>query len=635
MPSSSAAPIHPCILALDVRGGYFDALHISFAPHMTCIFGGKGSGKTTLFEMLRFALFGSMLARGDTVRSLLRKNLGTGVVRVTFQTRHGVRYVAERGLKDERPRFFSEEGAPAKLAPDAFPIEVYGQDEIESVGGDRASQLALLDRLAGDELSPLLAEIAAVTERMERGAEALLTLEGEIAGLESDASEARAIEEQLKPLLAATGADAEILKTAHAAKGVRGRERQTLIAALAALAAVRTDAETFAALARKKLGGVVPPELRESPNADLFLRLEQDLASVAGAFEVLVTGGLQRIDGASKSLTDIQAKLAALHAKDDGAYDALLSRQKEDHIKTGERARLQERHAVVAAAIPLLEERMRRHAELRREQDVLAARLVELRDLSGAVRKRLEATVNAALEAQGVRVQVRQAMQLEAYRAYLREPFKTITSDQPKWLVERVSRIRPEDLVAIVRTQDVELLLQKADLKTAERAAQVIGVLTPNKHLYALQAIPIDDEAVISVKHGEEWKDTVECSPGQRCGAILPILLLQGDTPLLIDQPDDNVEPDFMCNVILPRVGALRGARQFVFVTHHANVPVIARAEEVVFITSNGRSAQRHAHGGVRVMKEWILSKLEGGEAAFATRRRLYEGPADGPGAEE
>lgn len=159
--------LFPRLLSLEVRGGYFDGLHVAFASHVTCIFGGKGSGKTTLFEILRFGLFGSILARSDTVRSLLRKNFGTGSVRVTFETKHGVRYVAERGLKDEQPRFFTEEGAPAKLAPDAFPIEAYGQDEIENVGANRESQRELLDRLAGEEVRPVLAEIAQVTERLE------------------------------------------------------------------------------------------------------------------------------------------------------------------------------------------------------------------------------------------------------------------------------------------------------------------------------------------------------------------------------------------------------------------------------------------------------------------------------------
>jgi hypothetical protein len=147
----------------------------------------------------------------------------------------------------------------------------------------------------------------------------------------------------------------------------------------------------------------------------------------------------------------------------------------------------------------------------------------------------------------------------------------------------------------------------------------------PTARLYALEAASIDDVAIIELLHGEEWKDTVECSPGQRSGAILPILLLEGDAPLLVDQPDDNVDPDFMCSVILPRIASLRGARQFMFVTHHANVPVLSGAEQIVLISSNGKNASVQAEGKVSAMTPWLVTKLEGGQRAFDTRRETYE----------
>ena len=214
-----------------------------------------------------------------------------------------------------------------------------------------------------------------------------------------------------------------------------------------------------------------------------------------------------------------------------------------------------------------------------------------------------------------------------AYHALLREAFQEITSGQPKWLVERITRLRPDELVAIVRAQATAELVEKAGLKkNPERAAQAIAALTPTARIYALEAVAIDDEATIELLHGTVWKDTTECSPGQRSGAILPILLLGGDWPLLIDQPDDNVDPDFMCNAILPRIAALKGARQFVFVSHHANVPVLAGAEQIALIASDGKSASVQAQGQVRpddaVDRE---QKLEGGQSAFETRRRTYE----------
>jgi hypothetical protein len=619
----SPSSAHPRLLFVEILGGYLDGLRIELAPHSTCLIGGKGCGKTTVFEMIRFGLGAASLAGKDSVRSLLKKNLGAGTVRVGFETKHGVRYVAERKLADEAPRFYTlEGGAPAKLAPGAIAVEAYGQDEIERVGEDRSSQRGLLDRLAGDALAPHVAEIAQIVERLRKGADVLLGLEAEITALESGAAE-----EQLAPLLAATGEDAALVARAHVDKGVRGREKQAVASTGTVLGEVRVAAESFATTARKKLAAIVPPEARTGANAALFAELEVELAGVGGAIEELVRGVARQVDQAGSAHARIRDRLAAAHAEQDARYDALLARQKEDQARTDERTRLQDRHAVVAGAVPLLEERSRLHAALRREQDALAARLVEVCDRRSAARTRTEEKHRAALAKDGVRIVVKVDAQTDEYRAYLREVFGPITGGQPKWLLDRIApALGPHELVALVRAQDKAALIDRAGLaKHADRAAEVIAALTPNKHLYALQAIAIDDEAVIETLHGTVWKDTVECSPGQRSGAILPILLLDGDAPLLIDQPDDNVDPDFMCTAILPRIASLRGARQFVFVTHHANVPVLSGAEKVVLLESDGTKAGLKAEGAVGGMKRWIVVKLEGGEGAFEKRKRTYE----------
>jgi DNA repair exonuclease SbcCD ATPase subunit len=625
---ASARP--PRLLFLEVSGGYFDGLRVAFAGHATCIIGGKGCGKSTLFEMIRFGLYDyRLLASSSLAYKLLKKNLGTGTIRISFETRHGVRYVAERTLKDEQPRFKTLDGEPAKLAPDVFPVAAYSQDEIEEVGATRESQLAVLDRLAGEELAPIALEIAELTASLADSQKVLLELEAEMATLESQSSETRAIEEQLKPLVAGSGSDGPRLEKAHAERALRNRESQALTTASALLTDARKSVLDLAHSLPKKLGAVLPGDVRQGPHAGLFGRVTEQLAGVSGAFEDMVAMTLRRIDKAAASLAGEATELAASHAAHDESYQALLARQNEDQALAADRARLQERHAEVCGAIPVLEERARRHAELRKAHDATAERLVELREQRTRVRVATQDAINAALEAKGVTVKVNALKRQDAYRAFLREAFAPITGNQAKWLVEKIASLSPDQLVEIVRMRDEKRLIAKANLgRTQERAAQVIGVLSSNGQIYALQSMPVDDEVIIQVLDGI-WKDTVECSPGQRSGAALSLLLQRGDLPLLVDQPDDNVDPDFMCNVVLRRVGELRGARQFVFVTHHANVVVLSRAEQIAFLVSSGVCAHLQADGDVAKMRKWIVSKLEGGTDAFETRRKAYESEAN------
>jgi hypothetical protein len=621
----------PRLLFLEVTGGYFDGLRVVFAGHTTCIIGGKGCGKSTLFEMIRYGLYDyRLLANSSVAYKLLKKNLGAGTIRIGFETRHGVRYVAERTLKDEQPRFKTLDGKEAKLAPDVFPVAAYSQDEIEGVGETRESQLAVLDRLAGEELAPIALEIADLTASLADSQKVLLELEAEMATLESQSSETRAIEEQLKPLVAGSGADGVRLEKEHAARALRNRESQALTTAGALLVDARKSVLDLAHSLPKRLGAVLPGDVRQGPHAALFGRVTEQLAGVSGAFEDMVAMTLRRIDKAAAALAEETTELAASHATHDEAYQALLARQNEDAAFAAERARLQERHAEVCGAIPVFEERARQHAELRKAYDAKAERLVELREQRTKVREATKDASNAALEPKGVRVRVNALQRQDAYRAFLREAFAPITGNHAKWLVEKIASLSPDQLAEIVRMRDEKRLIAKANLsRTQERAAQVIGALSSNAQLYALQSMRVDDEVIVEVLDGI-WKDTVECSPGQRSGAALSLLLQRGDLPLLVDQPDDNVDPDFMCNVVLKRIGDLRGARQFLFVTHHANVVVLSRAEQIAFLVSSGVCAHLQADGDVAKMKEWIVKKLEGGKAAFEARRKAYEGDEKG-----
>lgn len=88
-------------------------------------------------------------------------------------------------------------------------------------------------------------------------------------------------------------------------------------------------------------------------------------------------------------------------------------------------------------------------------------------------------------------------------------------------------------------------------------------------------------------------------STGQKCNTILPILLLDSDNPLSIDQPEDNVDNSFVFDSVVKNVRQVKRRRQLIFVTHNPNIPVLGGAEKVVVLDSNGITAfeQRKAHG--------------------------------------
>ena len=128
----------------------------------------------------------------------------------------------------------------------------------------------------------------------------------------------------------------------------------------------------------------------------------------------------------------------------------------------------------------------------------------------------------------------------------------------------------------------------------------------------------------IELKDGEGYKDSAALSTGQKCTAVLPILLLDSDTPLLVDQPEDNLDNRFVCESVVDSIRKVKCARQLVFVTHNPNIPVLADAERVFVLESNGEHARTAVVGNVDECRDAIVSLLEGGEQAFKRRQERY-----------
>ena len=125
-----------------------------------------------------------------------------------------------------------------------------------------------------------------------------------------------------------------------------------------------------------------------------------------------------------------------------------------------------------------------------------------------------------------------------------------------------------------------------------------------------------------------EFKKMSDLSKGQRATALLLLLLGASRAPLVIDQPEDDLDNRFVYDGIVRNLRELKGKRQVIAATHNANVPVLGDAELVIALEGNGRNGMP-AEGGVgslddATIRELTESILEGGPAAFNARQHLY-----------
>lgn len=122
------------------------------------------------------------------------------------------------------------------------------------------------------------------------------------------------------------------------------------------------------------------------------------------------------------------------------------------------------------------------------------------------------------------------------------------------------------------------------------------------------------------------YKSLKNASAGQRTSAILTFILSDGDTPLILDQPEDDLDNHLIYDLVVERLRICKEKRQIIVVTHNANIPVNGDAELIVAMDSNSRYVKVYKSGGVEEdeLRAEICNVMEGGEKAFLMRANRY-----------
>ncbi|MBW8851375.1 MAG: AAA family ATPase [Xanthomonadales bacterium] len=136
----------------------------------------------------------------------------------------------------------------------------------------------------------------------------------------------------------------------------------------------------------------------------------------------------------------------------------------------------------------------------------------------------------------------------------------------------------------------------------------------------------------ISYSIDYEGVDIRKLSPGTR-GIVLLLLYLalddSDDRPLIIDQPEENLDPQSIFEELVDLFVAAKNMRQVIMVTHNANLVVNTDADQVIVAFSGTHAPSklppiRYLSGGLESaeMRKHVCNILEGGERAFKERAR-------------
>jgi hypothetical protein len=626
--AKSGGVAHHTLVRLRVVGGFLAGTQLEFADGLNCFIGGRGAGKTTALEFLRFGL-GLMPDpkanpnRHRTVDGLVKANLGSGRISVDIRTKADMFYTASRAA-NESVQVVNDSGVAIPISLDRdliFSADVFSQNEIEEIASSPAAQLSLLDRFQEVESTAIAKDIDQIQRQIEQSSADLRRFDQEIDDFRTKASELPAIEEKLKGFVEIGGPDAEKINAAHAAKALRTREEKVPEALMAAVKRVTREVTATTSSLQATVDGQLDASILQSQNRQIFADMllsvrafEQELRDAAASLVVAA----QAVD--EKVKTGAIA-LAQSHAVQEATYRELASESEQQGGRAAERTALQTAHGAAAAAQKEQLEKEKQRDTFRTQRRSLLGKLSELRDRRFELRKRVAERLSRQFAT--LRVTVMQAAELNNYRELLADALKGIGIRQTA-AAERLAQVfLPTELAEVVANSDHLTLVDRAG-GDDERARKIIGALRTAGAAYQLESVDLEDRPCIELRDGATYKESTNLSTGQRCTTILPILLVQSERPLLIDQPEDNLDNAFVYDTIVKALRDVKGARQVVFVTHNPNIPVLGEAERVFVFASDGQHAGIRQVGTVDECKESIELILEGGREAFLQRKTRY-----------
>jgi len=605
--------------------GFLAGLDAGFETGLNVIIGARGTGKTSIVELIRYALAPSSFSDEVSVRGNQQAVavLDGGAVTVT--------------IADGDERFTitkSASGQVTRSAPGSARCTVLAQNEIESVGAKASGRLHLIDRF---RLDPAADERELNNLRLS-----LQSLTAEIASV---ISEGRSLNETIASL---QGVTEELAKATDF--------QSTLLSASATSVEQQSELEQL-----QSAGQIIA--IRESTLASDTMAVErfrlniQRLASDTpallsdwpdGAGTDPLLDYRERATGLRAALAHIEAELTAiqLHIRmSQSATDELRStidqqsrtlRQSLEITTIGISraaravAELEERHGQLQALRSTRDARRQQYARLAGERDDLFADLDS--KLEGIFHDRLR-IVERLNDDLGPNIQIRltKSEEVSGYQSAIVAGLRGSGLHYNQLAPAIARSASPLELVTWVETGDVSTLSVALEV-TEERSRSVIEALQVNGTAGIVSAVT-DDGVEIELLDGTDYKPTGQLSIGQRCTVVLPILLRHRGDPLIMDQPEDHLDNAFVASTLVPALRRRENLDQYIITTHNANIPVLGEAQRVVVMDSDGeRGFVRHQ--GMLDHPETVAAVtgiLEGGATAFARRAEFYGVKGIGP----
>lgn len=621
------------VVRMTVAGGYLDGVRVDFSNHLNTVIGGRGTGKSTLLECLRFAL--DFPPKGKQAQKLhqeiIKENLGRSAGRVELtvvsSAQNGKQYTISRRY-GEPPMVRDMDGNVSTLLPrDLLPgIDIYGQNEIYELAQDETSRVQLLDRFLPQD-GEYESKSADVHRRLKDNQQKLTKSLTDLDELTAQVERLPKLEEQLR------GFDELGIKEKLATTSLLAREREIAKTATDgvqrfrdALADLRDGLPDLAFINDEALEGL--------PDAAQLLAIRTTLDGLKQGFTGHLTAMQALLDeGVGQFTTQHGAWQQAIQGHEAELEKALRTLPATAGKSGQEVGVAYQRLMGEIERIKPMKSRLTTHESqrdtLRQDRRNLLAELSDLRGQRIQALQKAAKKLNRRLEGK-LKVEIVPEADRTPLMAFLLGCKLDGVGEKRLAFIEDAETISPLSLAQSIQKGSADVQL---DWGVTQMVADALTKLQSSQ-LMELEALELEHrvDIFLNVAHGQAdavFRPLNKLSTGQQCTAILHMLLLENVDPLLMDQPEDNLDNAFIADRIVAELREAKTSRQFLFATHNANIPVFGDAEWIGVFTAaeNQGCLGLEAQGSIDVpaIRDQVAGILEGGRDAFIQRKEKYE----------
>ena len=361
-------------------------------------------------------------------------------------------------------------------------------------------------------------------------------------------------------------------------------------------------------------------------NVEVLQRRREDIEKSLLTALTSLAGAATAVDAAIATVELVRTELGEAQLKQSAEFTELQKVHQQADERSRARLELQQRVAKLGETEAEQVGEKQTLVQLLESRGTLKARFLLEREQISALR---DAVASELTREAGEKIRVRVLRNADdlAYRNMLTQSLRGAGVRNHDEILDALMQLRPEQLAQLIQTDD-HAGFDEACGFGPERAKKILTAFRQNVDPLQLEVVEIDDvvriELNVATTAEPIFKDAAELSRGQKCTALLPLLLARTRNPLVIDQPEDNLDNHFIYETVVESIQRLKKKRQMIFITHNANIPVLAEADLVIVMNSNGKIGYIEKSGSVDECREQIVDLLEGGREAFELRRKRY-----------